>query len=138
MDNELLQSLIELVKTDKERKNTYKDFDKLLITLTEEEIAYFLMNCDEDVFKNHNLCYTLVTTIPKSFGQFVEYYTNYNMDMIKVMKKYMDKELKNGEISKKEYKKNLKRYKSEKKDIIKFREKYFNEIDKVLKNNVSL
>jgi hypothetical protein len=135
MDNELLQSLIELVKTDKDRKNTYKDFDKLLITLTEEEIAYFLMNCDEDVFKNHNLCHILIRSIPKTFGQFIDYYTNYNMDMIHMMKKYMDKELRKGKIGKKDYKKNLKKYKAEKKDIKKFREKYFNEIDKVLKNN---
>jgi hypothetical protein len=133
MDNELIQILIEIVKSDKEKTNTYNGFDKLLLTLTDDEVQYFLLNCDDDIFKNHNLCHILVTNIPKRFAQFIDYYTNYNIDMMKMMKKYMDKELKKGEISKKDYKLNLKKYKKDKKHINKFRIKYFNEIDKVLK-----
>ena len=65
MDKELLDSLIETITEDKGRVNTYNHFDKLLLTLTDEELDYLLDSCDEDLFLNFNLFSILSLTIPK-------------------------------------------------------------------------
>ena len=52
MDNELVECLIKLVIEDTGRTNIYNHLDHLLLMLDDEELDYFLEQCDEDLFLN--------------------------------------------------------------------------------------
>jgi hypothetical protein len=128
MDNELLNSLIETVVNDIDRVNDYKGFDQLLLTLSNDEIIYFMEECKENLFLNVKLGYLLVDTIPVLLKEHVIDYTDrlldgYDQSLIEVS---------NGDP---EYDSKTNRLILGKTKVERFRKIYLDEINNKLKNN---
>lgn len=127
MDNELLNSLIETVINDKDRVNDYKGFDKLLITLSDDEIEYFLVKCKESLFLNIKLGYLLVDTIPNILKKHVISYTD------RLFNNY-DESLERISITDPDYDSKTNKLILGRKKVEKFRRIYLNEINDKLNN----
>ena len=127
MDNELLNSLIETVVNDKDRTNNYIGFDQLLLTLSDEEIKYFLVKCKSSLFLNVKLGYLLVETIPIILKEHVINYVNGLLN---------DYEQAIMEISNNdpEYNKKIKNLITKRKKVERFQKIYLDEINNKLNN----
>lgn len=128
MDKELLDSLINTVVNDIDRVNDYIGFDQLLLTLSNEEIKYFLEGCNKDLFLNVKLGYLLVDTIPILLKEHVIDYTDrllkgYNESLERISLKDPDYDSKTNKLL------------SGKGKVEKFRRIYLKEIDNKLNEN---
>ena len=132
MDKELLDSLINIVAEDKERVNQYKNFDKLLLTFTEEEIMYFLNFCDEDLFLNENLSMVLVKTFPETMKKYVDEFIKDRLDMIDNMENGLRDKLSNREIDVNLYNETIGEYQNVRQQAHIFKTLYMTEVERQL------
>jgi hypothetical protein len=110
MDKVLLDNLIDIVINDNEIKNTYDNFDKLLLTLSEEEIIYFIIGCGESIFKNINLFTILIEKIPDIFSNHINMFIDNKLKHIEEQKNIIEEEYKNKTINQNEYNDFLNKY----------------------------
>ena len=134
MDKQLVDNLLKVILDDKDnKKNTYNHLDSLLLTLSDEEIDYFLDQCDEEVFSNNDLFWVLSTTIPRKMKKHIETFVQKKLDIIDYMERSLKKEYSEGRISQELYKETMKEYKNLRKDGNNFLKLYLIEIEKELK-----
>ena len=134
MDKQLVDNLLKVILDDKEKKsNTYNHLDSLLLTLSNEEIDYFLEQCDEGVFSNYDLFLVLSTTIPKKMKNFIETFVRKKLYIIDLMEQSLKNEYSHGRISQDLYDETMKEYEDVRIEGDKFLKLYLIEIDKELK-----
>ena len=134
MDKQLVDNLLKVILDDKEKKsNTYNHLDSLLLTLSNEEIDYFLEQCDEGVFSNYDLFLVLSTTIPKKMKNFIETFVRKKLYIIDLMEQSLKNEYSHGRISQELYDETMKEYEDVRIEGDKFLKLYLIEIDKELK-----
>ena len=134
MDKQLVDNLLKVILDDKEKKdNTYNHLDTLLLTLSNEEIDYFLEQCDEGVFSNYDLFLVLSTTIPKKMKKIIESFVRKKLHIINIMEQSLKNEYLNGRISQELYEETIKEYENVRIEGDKFLKLYLIEIDKEIK-----
>jgi hypothetical protein len=134
MDKELLDSVIKIVTEDKERVNEYDHFDKLLLTLSDEEVIYFLNCCDEDVFLNETLSWMLIKTVPELLKNYLIEFVKDRLDMVDNMERCINQKFIDGEISKSFYDETIKEYQHIRESASKFSTLYLKEIEREINN----
>lgn len=134
LDKQLVDNLLKVILDDKEKKsNTYNHLDSLLLTLSDEELDYFLEQCDENVFSNYDLFLVLTTVIPKKMKNFVETFVRKKLYIINLMEQSLKTEYTHGRISKELYDETIAEYEEVRKEGDRFLNLYLAEIDKELK-----
>jgi hypothetical protein len=134
LDKQLVDNLLKVILDDKEKKsNTYNHLDSLLLTLSDEELDYFLEQCDENVFSNYDLFLVLTTVIPKKMKNFVEEFVRKKLYIINLMEQSLKNEYTHGRISKELYDETIAEYEEVRKEGDRFLNLYLAEIDKELK-----
>lgn len=128
MDKELLDSLIETVINDEDRVNDYVGFEQLLLTLSNDEIIYFLEGCESHLFLNIKLGYLLVDNIPIILKKHVINYSD------KLLNNY-EKSLEDISLKDPDYDSKTNKLLLGKSKVEKFRRIYLKEIDEKLNNN---
>ncbi len=103
MDKLLLNSLIDIVINDNETKNTYENFDKLLLTFSDDEIIYFIEGCKEYTFKNLNLFNILIEHVPHIFMDYLNNFIDDKLAEIEKSQFIINEEYKMGLIKKEDY-----------------------------------
>lgn len=130
MDKQLVDNLIKVVLEDKERINSYNHLDKLLITLNDEELDYFLVGCDEEIFVNYELSLILAKTIPHKMKDFALNFVQSKLQVIDFMEESLNNEYKHNRISQELYEETIKEYDEVRAEADRFLTLYMNEIDK--------
>ena len=134
MDKQLIDNLLKVIVDDKDNKNnTYNHLDTLLLTLSDDEINYFLEQCDEGIFSNCDLFVILSTTIPLKMKNFIEKFVQKKLYIISLMEQSLKSELSHGRISQELYEETMKEYENIKTEGDKFLKMYLIEIEKELK-----
>jgi hypothetical protein len=131
MDKQLVDNLLKVILDDKEEKhNTYDKLDKLLLTMGDEELDYFLEQCDENVFSNYDLFEKLSLTIPQKMMGYVERFVEKKLYIVGMMEKSLNNEYLSGRISKELYEETLEEYETVREQGKRFLKMYLDEISK--------
>lgn len=135
MDKQLVDNLLKVISDDiNDKNNTYIHLDSLLLTLSDEEIDYFLEKCDEGIFSNVDLFLVLSTTIPRKMKTFIETYVRKKLDIIDIMEESLKNEYSHGRISQELYDETIEEYEDIRIQGDMFLKMYMIEIEKELKN----
>lgn len=135
MDRQLIDNLLKVISDDiNDKNNTYIHLDSLLLTLSDEEIDYFLEKCDEGIFSNVDLFLVLSTTIPRKMKTFIETYVRKKLDIIDIMEESLKNEYSHGRISQELYDETIEEYEDIRTQGDMFLKMYLIEIEKELKN----
>jgi len=133
MDIDLINAMIKVVKDDIELKNNYKNFNLLLLELNDEEINYFLIGCDKELFANVNLSLILICTIPQQLKKYIENFVNERLNIVNILEFQIKQKFSENIITEIEYEKFIKEYNNIRDQAFYFKMLYFTEIDKELK-----
>lgn len=135
MDKQLVDNLIKVVLDDMGHVNSYEHLEDLLLTLTDEDINYFLNSCDEEVFTNFNLSWLLVRTIPLKMKKFAETFVQKKMDAIDMLENSLRKEYSKKRITEELFEETIKEYDNVRAEANAFMLLYMSEIEKELKKD---
>ena len=133
MDKQLVDGLIKLVIEDSGGTNVYNHLEDLLLMLDDEELYYFLEQCDEYLFFNCSLLYVLSKIIPQKMKEYAEVFVHNKLHIIDLMENSLKKEYFIGRISKELYDETIKEYEEVRTEGNKFLALYMIEIEKELK-----
>jgi hypothetical protein len=136
MDKELVDNLIKVVLDDKEKTNNYDHLDKLILSLSDEELDYFLNECGEDLFLNYSLSFVLAVTIPKKMKRYAQIFVHDKLQIIDLMEKSVKNEYIHGRMSQELYEETIKEYDEVRKEADRFLTTYMIEIDKEINKKI--
>ncbi|MFW6225477.1 MAG: hypothetical protein ACOC3V_00795 [bacterium] len=131
----MLDGLVNIVKDDIDNNNKYKNFDKLLNTLSKEEAKYFIEKCGDKVFENDNLSLILWNTHPFIFNDYITSFIDNKVKEIDYSLSELDVKYNIGQIEHEEYKKIKSGYLIHKHQITDLKNKFVSNIIHFLNNN---
>lgn len=103
MDTVMLDNLVNIVLNDTNNDNEYKNFDKLLNTLSENEVKYFIEQCGEKIFENDTLTLIMWDTHPILFNDYITSFIDKKIKIIDYDLAQLEVKLQNEEISEEEH-----------------------------------
>lgn len=134
MDTDFLHEMIDIVTNKENYDNKYDNFDKLVLTLNEDEINYFLSKCGIHLFYSVELSQILIDTIPIIYKKHILSYTdklleNFEEEKFKTIELYNNNKLSDNHLNIV-----ISRYKTGTNKIKRFRKEYLELLNKKIKN----
>lgn len=99
----MLDEMVNVVNNDIDNTNEYNGFEKLLKTLSNEEVQYFIEECGYKLFENDKLSLIMWKTHPLQFNDYITNFIDTKLEEINNSLSKLDVELSMGLITTEQY-----------------------------------